>query len=92
MPIKLTKEAYCDLIREDLDFLDKHCENCPELAHIKSIIKNSIDWYYPEYRDAANRIENRLKEELEMQKANGKTFLSDKEVDDLIDGILKENK
>lgn len=48
MSIKISKEAYEKLIKEDLDFLNEHCPDIPELDHIKVIICSSIDWYYPE--------------------------------------------
>lgn len=48
MSIKISKEAYKKLIKEDLDFLNKHCPDSLELDHIKAIICGSIDWFYPE--------------------------------------------
>lgn len=48
MSIKISKEAYEKLIKEDLDFLNEHCPDSLELDHIKVIICSSIDWYYPE--------------------------------------------
>lgn len=92
MSIKISKEAYEKLIKEDLDFLDKHCPERLELDHIKAIIRSSIDWYYPDKNTctALKRIENRLKVELNKQKDEGKQFLSDQDIDDLIDNILKE--
>ncbi len=47
MSIKISKEAYEKLIKEDLDFLNEHCPDSLELDHIKVIICSSIDWYYP---------------------------------------------
>lgn len=92
MSIKISKEAYEKLIKEDLDFLNKHCPDSPELDHIKLIVCNSIDWHYPDKNtcSALKRIENRLKVELQRQKDAGKQFLSNQEIDDLIDYILKE--
>lgn len=92
MSIKISKEAYEKLIKEDLDFLDKHCPDSLELDHIKAIIRSSIDWHYPDKNTctALKRIENRLKVELRKQKDAGKQFLSDQEIDGLIDSILKE--
>lgn len=43
MSIKISKEAYKKLIKEDLDFLNKHCPDSLELDHIKAIICGSID-------------------------------------------------
>lgn len=48
MSIKIDKSAYEKLIKEDLDFLNKHCPNSLELDHIKLIVCSSIDWHYPE--------------------------------------------
>lgn len=92
MSIKLNKEHYEKLIKEDLDFLNKHCPDNPELDHIKLIVCSSIDWYYPDKSTctALKRIENRLKIELHKQKDSGKQFLSGQEIDSLIDNILKE--
>lgn len=47
MSVKLNKDSYEKLIKEDLDFLNKHCPDSPELDHIKLIICSSIDWHYP---------------------------------------------
>lgn len=47
MSIKIDKSAYEKLIKEDLDFLNKHCPDSLELDHIKLIICSSIDWHYP---------------------------------------------
>lgn len=92
MNIKISKEAYEKLIKEDLYFLNEHCPDSLELDHIKVIIFSSIDWYYPDKNTctALKRIENRLKVELQKQKDAGKQFLSDQEIDRLIDSILKE--
>lgn len=92
MSIKIDKNAYEKLIKEDLDFLNKHCPDSLELDHIKVIICSSIDWYYPDKNTctALKRIENRLKVELNKQKDEGKQFLSDQDIDDLIDNVLKE--
>lgn len=92
MSIKISKEAYEKLIKEDLDFLNEHCPESLELDHIKLIVCSSIDWHYPDKNTytALTRIEHRLKIELQKQKNAGKQFLSDQEIDDLIDNILKE--
>lgn len=92
MSIKISKEAYEKLIKGDLGFLNEHCPDSLELDHIKVIIFSSIDWYYPDKNTctALKRIENRLKVELQKQKDAGKQFLSDQEIDGLIDSILKE--
>ena len=92
MTIKISKEAYEKLIKEDLYYLNEHCPDSLELDHIKVIIFSSIDWYYPDKNTctALKRIENRLKVELQKQKDAGKQFLSDQEIDGLIDSILKE--
>lgn len=47
MSIKISEESYGKLIKEDLAFLDKHCPPALELDHIKAIIRDSVDWYYP---------------------------------------------
>lgn len=87
MNIKISKEAYEKLIKEDLYFLNEHCPDSLELDHIKVIIFSSIDWYYPDKNTctALKRIENRLKVELQKQKDAVKQFLSDQEIDGLID-------
>lgn len=92
MSIKISKEAYEKLIKGDLGFLNEHCPDSLELDHIKVIICSSIDWYYPDKNTCTvlKRIENRLKVELQKQKDAGKQFLSDQEIDGLIDSILKE--
>lgn len=91
MSIKIDKNAYEKLIKEDLDFLNKHCPDSLEFDHIKLIVCSSIDWYYPDKNTctALKRIENRLKVELQEQKDAGKQFLSDQEIYGLIDSILK---
>lgn len=38
MNIKISKEAYEKLIKEDLYFLNEHCPDSLELDHIKVII------------------------------------------------------
>lgn len=90
----MNKSAYEKLIKEDLDFLKKHCPDSLELDHIKLIICSSIDWHYPDKSTstALKRIESRLKVELQRQKDAGKQFLSNQEIDDLIDNILKEEQ
>lgn len=94
MSIKLNKESYEKLIKEDLDYLNEHCPDSLELDHIKLIVCSSIDWYYPDKNtcSALRMIESRLKVELQKQKDVGKQFLSNQEIDDLIDSILKEEK
>ncbi len=94
MSIKISKKSYEKLIKEDLEFLNKHYSDSPELDHIKLILCSSIDWYYPNKSTctALRRIENRLKVELQKQKDAGKQFLSDQEIDDLIDNIIKEEQ
>ena len=89
MSITIAKSAYEKLIKEDLDFLNKHCPDSPELDHIKLIVCSSIDWYYPDKSTctALKRIENRLKVDLQKQKDAGKQFLSDQEIDDLIENM-----
>ena len=92
MSIKIDKNAYEKIIKEDLDFLNKHCPDSLELDHIKLIVCSSIDWYYPDKNTctALKRIENRLKVKLQEQKEAGKQFLSDQEIGSLIDSVLKE--
>lgn len=48
MSITLNKDAYKQLIQQDLDFLSKHCPDTPELDHIKLLVSKSIDDLYPE--------------------------------------------
>ena len=69
MSIKIDKNAYEKIIKEDLDFLNKHCPDSLELDHIKLIVCSSIDWYYPDKNTstALIRIENRLKVKLQEQ-------------------------
>ncbi len=94
MSIKISKKSYEKLIKEDLEFLNKHYSDSLELDHIKLILCSSIDWYYPNKSTctALRRIENRLKVKLQRQKDAGKQFLSNQEIDDLIDNILKEEQ
>lgn len=47
MSIKIDKKSYEKLIKEDLEFLNKHCPDSLELDHIKLILCSSIDWHYP---------------------------------------------
>lgn len=63
MSIKIDKNAYEKIIKEDLDFLNKHCPDSLELDHIKLIVCSSIDWYYPDKNTctALKRIEIGLK-------------------------------
>lgn len=42
MSIKIDKSAYEKLIKEDLDFLNKHCPDGLELDHIKLIVCLSL--------------------------------------------------
>lgn len=93
MSAKFKKRAYIKLVNQDLKFLDKHCPNNLELDHIKSILKDSISWYYPDKYtcSALTRIQNRLTAELKRQKEAGKEFLTNEEIDDLIDRIIKES-
>lgn len=61
MSIKISKEAYEKLIKEDLDFLNEHCPESLELDHIKAIIRSSIDWNYPKrLRTCALKIKQRF--------------------------------
>ena len=92
MSIKIDKNAYEKLIKEDLDFLNKHYPDSLEFDHIKLIVCSSIDWHYPHKNTctALKRIENRFIVKLQEQKDAGKQFLSDQEIDGLIDSILKE--
>ena len=94
MSIKMSKEAYEKLIKEDLDYLNEHCPDSLELDHIKIIVCSSIDWYYPDKNtcSALGRIESRLKVELQKQKDVGKQFLSNQEIDNLIDNILNDEQ
>ena len=64
------------------------------LLHIKLIVCSSIDWYYPDKNtcSALGRIESRLKVELQKQKDVGKQFLSNQEIDNLIDNILNDEQ
>lgn len=48
MSITLNKDAYMQLIQQDLDFLSKHCPDSPELDHIKLSVCKSIDYLYSE--------------------------------------------
>lgn len=48
MSMNINKKSYEKLIKEDLDFINKHCPDSPELDHVKLIVCNSVDWYYPD--------------------------------------------
>lgn len=60
MSIKLNKESYEKLIKEDLDFLNKHCPDGPELDHIKLIVCGSIDWHYPKGKHMCLRDKSKV--------------------------------
>lgn len=47
MPTTLNKEAYCELIKEDLEWLEKQPRSL-EHDHIRQILKWSIGVLYPE--------------------------------------------
>lgn len=45
---KISRKCYTDLVNEDLKYLDDHCDkNSLEIRHIKAILLQSIDMYYP---------------------------------------------
>ena len=60
MSIKISKEAYEKLVKEDLDFLNKHCPDSLELDHIKVIICSSIDWFYPEKKSMCHKDKTKV--------------------------------
>ena len=49
MTMKLNKESYVQLIKEDIDWLEK-TEDCLERQHIKLVLLDSIRKYYDEER------------------------------------------
>ena len=75
MSLKIDKSAYEKLIKEDLDFLNKHYPDSLELDHIKLIICSYIDWHYPNKTcTALKRKENSIKVELQKKKDKSKKF------------------
>lgn len=48
MSIKIDKKSYEKLIKDDLDFLNKHCSASLEIDHIEAVLRSSIDWIYPD--------------------------------------------
>lgn len=46
MSTTLNKDAYEQLIKQNLDFLNKHCPDTLELKHIKLVLIKSIDFLY----------------------------------------------
>lgn len=47
--MKLYKEAYEQLISEDIKALNEQMEHCPESSHIENVLKDSVRFYYPEH-------------------------------------------
>ena len=47
MVSKLNKNAYEQLIQEDIDWLEKHTEDTLEQNHIIAVLKDSVRFYYP---------------------------------------------
>lgn len=85
----LNKLGYIKLIEEDIEELEKSSIPSLEKAHINCVLRWSIGALYPNREECREleRIQNRLMLELQKQKDAGKQFVSDKEVDDIIDEI-----
>lgn len=47
--MKLYKEAYEQLISEDIKALNDQMVHCPESSHIENVLKDSVRFYYPEH-------------------------------------------
>lgn len=47
--MKLYKEAYEQLISEDIKALNEQMACCPESSHIEQVLKDSVRFYYPEH-------------------------------------------
>lgn len=50
MSTKLNEKIYKELINEDISVLNKHLPDCLERDHIESVLRDSIDRYYPNYQ------------------------------------------
>lgn len=90
----LNKTGYQRLIDEDIEALEASNITGLEKMHIRQVLDWSVKMLYPdrEVGKALERIQNRLSVELQKQKDAGKKFPTDKEIDDLIDQILKEEQ
>jgi hypothetical protein len=53
-------------------------------------MKHKIEELINDKKKLSDRIHDRISVELQRQKENGKEFISDEEIDELIDGILKD--
>lgn len=49
MSTKLNEKTYKELINEDISVLNKHLPDCLERDHIESVLKDSVDRYYPNH-------------------------------------------
>lgn len=90
----LNKIGYQRLIDEDIEALEASNITGLEKMHIRQVLDWSVKMLYPgrEVGKALERIQKRLSVELQKQKDAGKQFPTDKEIDDLIDQILKEEQ
>lgn len=65
MGSKLNKKQYEKLIKEDLDFLNMYCPDCPELDRIKLILCKSIDNNYSQYKYQLPFTEKELRDTID---------------------------
>lgn len=49
MSNKLNEKTYKELINEDISVLNKHLPDCLERDHIESVLKDSVNRYYPNH-------------------------------------------
>ena len=57
MSSKITKEAYEKLIAEDIEWLEKQPHSL-ENDHIKAIVRDSVNFYYPEKKEIKIDVES----------------------------------
>lgn len=90
----LNKIGYQRLIDEDIKALSKSNITSLEKSHIIDVLNWSLKILYPnkEAGKTLDRINNRVLVEFQRQKDAGKQFLSDQEIDDLIDNILNDEQ
>lgn len=60
------------------------------MVNVKNDMKHKIEELINDKKMLYDRIHDRISLELQQQKENGKVFISDDEIDKLIDGVLKD--
>lgn len=51
MGLKMSKQAYIDLIEEDISAISRSCCGESELRHVIEVLRRSIELEYPEYKE-----------------------------------------